>query len=246
MKRVLLTIAYDGSGYSGWQKQPTQRTIQGEIESAFFNATGQRIELFGSGRTDAGVHAYRQTAHFDLDLPIPIEKLPEIINNRLPQDIAITQAREVAEDFHARFSIKKKQYLYKIYNGEEKQPFLANYYGFVKKTLDINKMQECANVLIGTHDFHGYCSANTSAVDFVRTIFDIQVKRHSDNEIYVTVSGSGFLYNMVRIIVGTLVDYSLGKISLEMVKEALIQGNRECAGQTMPPNGLYLNETIYS
>lgn len=245
MKRVLITIQYDGTNYSGWQKQPEAKTIQGEIEDAFFVATGQKIELFGSGRTDAGVHAIHQTAHFDFDLPIPIDKLPEIINNRLPQDIAVVDAKEVAADFHARFSIKKKQYLYKILITDHKQPFAANYYGFVKKDLDEKKMQECANVLIGTHNFRGFCCSATSAANFERTIFDIKVKRKNKREIDVLVTGNGFLYNMVRIIVGTLVDYSLGKVTLEQVYDALNNANRASAGQTMPPNGLYLNDTIY-
>lgn len=245
MRRILLTISYDGTNYCGWQKQPKVKTIQGEIETAFFNATGQRIELFGSGRTDAGVHAFAQTAHFDLDLPIPVEKLPEIINNRLPQDIVILSAQEVDKDFHARFSIKKKQYLYKLYITDVKKPFIANYVGFVKKALNIDKMRECAGVLIGCHDFSGYCSANTSATNFERIIFDIQLQQVSDQEIHVLVTGSGFLYNMVRIIVGTLVDYAHGKITLENVQDALENGNRAAAGQTMPPNGLYLNKTFY-
>lgn len=244
MKRVLLTIQYDGTNYCGWQKQPEVKTIQGEIERAFFDITGQKIELFGSGRTDAGVHALGQTAHFDLNVPIPVEKLPQILNARLPQDIAILSAKEVAEDFHARFSIKKKGYLYKILNTEEKNPFVANYYGFVKKPLDIDKMKQCANLLVGTHDFKGFCSANTSAVNFERTIFDIDISKQGQ-EIFVKVYGSGFLYNMVRIIVGTLVDYSQGKLSLDDVKTALERGDRSLSGVTMPPNGLYLFETIY-
>ena len=245
MKRVLLTIQYDGTNYCGWQKQPNVRTIQGEIESAFFNATGQKIELFGSGRTDAGVHALHQTAHFDYDLPIPVEKIAEIINNRLPQDIAIISSVEVDGEFHARFSIKKKEYLYKIYQNTARQPFIANYYGLIRNALDCDKMQQCANLLIGSHDFRGFCSANTNATDFVRTIFDIKVEKNGENEIFVKVSGSGFLYNMVRIIVGTLVDYSCGKLTLENVQDALENGNRAAAGQTMPPNGLYLYDTIY-
>jgi len=245
MKRVLLTIQYDGTNYCGWQKQPSVKTIQGEIENAFFLATGAQIELFGSGRTDAGVHAIGQTAHFDFDLPIPTEKLPEIINNRLPQDIAIIEAKEVDSEFHARFSIKQKQYLYKIYNTSNKMPFLANYYGFVKKRLDLNKMQECANLLIGQHNFRGFCSSATNAQTFERTIYSIKIEKVNDNEIYIYVAGSGFLYNMVRIIVGTLVDYSEGKITLEDVLNALKKADRSSAGQTMMPNGLYLYKTIY-
>lgn len=245
MRRILLTISYDGHLYYGWQKQPNLKTIQGEIEEAFLRATGQKIEIFGSGRTDAGVHAYAQTAHFDTDVPIPVEKIMEILNNQLPPDIAIAEAREVEEEFHARFSIKKKSYVYHILNTPEKAPFDAYRYGFVKKPLDAGKMQEAANLLIGTHDFRGFCSSQTSATDFVRTIYDVRVEKLNDFMLNVIVTGNGFLYNMVRIIVGTLVDYSHGKITLEQIKDALENGNRASAGQTMPPNGLYLLKTEY-
>lgn len=244
MKRIKLTIEYDGSQYSGWQKQPNQKTIQGEIEEAIFRAIGQNVSVFGSGRTDAGVHAYNQTAHFDLGVPVPVSKLKDILNSVLPLDITIKDAIEVNNDFHARFSIKRKTYLYKIYNGEEKKSFLASRMAHVKKPLDEQKMQEIANLLIGCHDFRGFCSANTCVTDFVREIFDIKVQRE-ENYIFVTVTGNGFLYNMVRIIVGTLVDFSFDKLTLEDVKIALEKGERAKSGQTMPPFGLYLKETIY-
>ncbi len=244
MKRILLTIEYDGTNYSGWQKQPTQKTIQGEIEGAIFRAIGKEVEIFGSGRTDAGVHAIHQTAHFDLDLPIPTGKIADILNNALPADIVIKDAQEVAPDFHARFSIKKKCYLYQIYNSPIKQAFLANRMAWVRRQLDIKRMKECAKLLVGVHDFKGLCSANTCATDFVRKIFAISVKRDGDY-IYVSVQGSGFLYNMVRIITGTLVDYALEKITLDDVKQALEKGDRSKAGQTMPACGLYLQDTIY-
>lgn len=244
MKRIKLTIEYDGSNYSGWQKQPNQKTIQGEIEEAILKAIGQEVEVFGSGRTDAGVHAYNQTAHFDLNVPVPTNKIKDILNGCLPLDISIKEAVEVDNDFHSRFSIKKKTYLYKIYNGESKNAFLARRMAHIKKQIDINRMKECANLLIGNHDFRGFCSANTCATDFVREIFDIQIKRE-DDYIFVYVTGNGFLYNMVRIIVGTLVDYAFGKINLNDIKLALEKGERNKAGQTMPACGLYLKETFY-
>ena len=244
MKRILLTIEYDGTFYSGWQKQPNMRTIQGEIEEAIFKSTGEKVEVFGSGRTDAGVHAYNQTAHFDINAPVPVEKLPYILNNVLPKDINIKSAKEVEENFHARFSIKKKIYLYKIYNNNQKNVFLANSAAWIKNPLDLTKMKEVALLLKGKHNFKGFCSANTSASDFEREIFDIEIERENDF-VFVTISGSGFLYNMVRIIVGTMVDYSSGKITYEQIKKALEEGERSCAGQTMPACGLYLKETIY-
>ncbi len=245
MKRILLTIEYDGTSYSGWQKQPNVKTIQGEIEDAIFRAIGEQVEIFGSGRTDAGVHGLHQTAHFDLKTPVPVSKIAEILNNVLPADIVVKKAVEVSGDFHARFSIKKKCYLYKIYNGEEKNAFLANRMGWVRKPLDTKLMKEAAQLLIGEHDFRGFCSANTCATSFVRKIFDISIFQEN-NYIYVEVCGNGFLYNMVRIIVGTLVDYSLGKLSIDDIKSALEKGDRALSGQTMPACGLYLKETIYN
>lgn len=244
MRRIKITIEYDGSQYSGWQKQPEQKTIQGEIEDAILKTIGQQVEVFGSGRTDAGVHAYNQTAHFDLNVPVPISKLKDILNGALPLDISIKEAVEVDSDFHARFSIKKKCYLYKIYNGQDKCAFLARRMAHIKKYLDIELMQEAGNLLVGKHDFHGFCSANTCATDFVREIFDIDVRRE-DDYVLISVCGSGFLYNMVRIITGTLVDYALGKITLNDIKSALETGDRTNAGQTMPACGLYLKETFY-
>ncbi len=244
MKRVLLSIEYDGTNYSGWQKQPNVKTIQGEIEKAIKLSIGEDVEVYGSGRTDAGVHALNQKAHFDMTLPVPLSKLPDILNNVLPDDIVIKSAEEVEGDFHARFSVHKKCYRYKIYNSSVKNAFLATRVGVVKNKLDIDKMREGALLLIGEHDFHGFCSANTSVENFVRTIYEIKVAQEGDF-IKVDVCGNGFLYNMVRIIVGTLVDYSLGKLSLQDIKQALNQGDRSKAGQTMSPHGLYLKDVIY-
>lgn len=245
MKRILLTISYNGHQYCGWQKQKEEKTVQGEIEQAFFKTTGQEIEIFGSGRTDAGVHAYAQTAHFDLESPIPVEKIADILNGALPPDIRIIKAEEVDSDFHARFSIKKKTYIYYVLTAERTSPFDAYRYGVIKKSLDEKKMLEVGQLLIGEHNFRGFCSSQTSATDFVRKIFDIKVDRLSEQLIAIKVCGNGFLYNMVRIIVGTMVDYALGKITLDDVKKALYQQDRACAGQTMPPDGLYLLKTEY-
>ena len=244
MKRIKLTIEYDGSNYCGWQKQPNQKTIQGEIEDAILRTIGQSVEVFGSGRTDAGVHAYNQTAHFDLNVPVPVCKLKGILNSALPLDISIKEVAEVDGDFHSRFSIKKKTYLYKIYNSEEKNAFLANRMARIIKYLDIGKMQEASKYLIGKHNFKGFCSANACATDFNREIFDINISR-KEEYVFVEVCGSGFLYNMVRIIVGTLVDYALQKLTLEDILFALEKGDRSKSGQTMPACGLYLKETYY-
>ena len=244
MKRVLLTIEYDGSGFSGWQKQPGVRTVQGEIEDAIEKITGQPVELFGSGRTDAGVHALGQTAHFDLALPVPISKLADVLNNLLPPDIAVKKAEYVAADFHARFSIKSKRYQYRIYTGTEKRALLSRFEAPVNWPLDIEKMKRAAQHFIGEHDFHGYCSSAAVTNDYRRTIYALDIKQEGDY-IYIEVEGSGFLYNMVRIIVGTLVDIGRGKLTEADLLKALETGDRAYAGVTMPACGLYLKETKY-
>lgn len=244
MKRILLTIEYDGYGYCGWQKQPEVKTIQGEIEKAILKSIGREAEIFGSGRTDAGVHALNQKAHFDLAIPVPISKLPEILNNVLPDDIVIKDAQEVPPEFHARFSVHRKCYRYKIYNSPNKNAFLARRVGYVKRELDLDKMIEASKFLIGKHDFRGFCSSNTATDNFLREIYDIRIAKEGDF-IKIDVEGNGFLYNMVRIIVGTLVDYALGKLSLQDLQLALKNGDRSKSGQTMSPYGLYLKDVIY-
>lgn len=244
MKRICLKIEYDGTNYSGWQKQPSVKTIQGEIEQAIERSIGQKVEVFGSGRTDAGVHACDQTAHFDLEKPVPVEKIASIINSYLPDDIVIKKAFEVDKEFHSRFSIIKKCYLYKIINSQTKDAFLANRVAFVRNKLDVRKMRQASKLLIGKHNFEGFCASASTAQTFEREIYSIKITKKG-NLISVKVCGNGFLYNMVRIIVGTLIDYSLGKISIDDIREALDNQDRTKAGQTMPPQGLYLYKTIY-
>lgn len=244
MKRVLLTISYDGTNFFGWQKQADKRTVQGEIEKAIEIVAGKNCEVFGSGRTDAGVHALAQMAHFDLPVDIPISRLADVLNSLLPGDIAIIKAEEVDKDFHARFSVKRKCYQYQVYVGKEKDPFMAHRMGWVKYPLDDQKMVEAGKLLVGKHNFKGFCSSATCTSDYERQIFSIDIS-HEGDFYYFDIEGSGFLYNMVRIIVGTLVDVGRGKLSLESVKEALAKGDRSKAGITMPAGGLYLKYAKY-
>ncbi len=244
MKRILIKIAYDGSNYFGWQKQAGKPTIQGEIEKALEILLAHPCEVFGSGRTDAGVHALGQTAHFDMDINIPVSKLADVINNLLPDDISIIEAKEVPADFHARFSIKKKCYEYKVYVGKKKDPFLAKYSSWVKDELDFVKMEEAKKLLIGKHNFKGFCSSATAVKDFEREIYSIEIEKKK-NYIYFTFVGKGFLYNMVRILVGTLIDIGRDKLDISNISKALKTGDRQLAGVTMPPNGLYLKWTEY-
>lgn len=244
MNKFVMEIEYNGKDFSGWQKQPSLRTVQGSIEEAIFCLTKQKVEVVGSGRTDSGVHALGQVAHFEAQLSLPPQKLQDILNHALPNDINIKSLKLCEGDFHARFSAKEKTYMYKILNSPKKEIFERDFVAMIDKPLDEKKMQECGDMLVGEHDFRGFCSSQTQVTSFVRKIFDINVDRQGDY-IYVFVKGNGFLYNMVRIIVGTMVDYAFGKISKKQVQEALQNGDRGKGGKTMPACGLYLKEVVY-
>lgn len=243
MKRILLKIAYDGTNFHGWQKQEGLRSVQGEIEQAIERAFKFSCNIFASGRTDAGVHALAQMAHFDIDDAVPTNKIKLVLNRILPPDVQILSAKKVSESFHARFSAKKKTYQYLLCTGK-KNVFEANRKAYTEE-LDLRKMQECALLLTGEHNFKAFCSSQTSAKDFVRTVYDIKFYKKSRHNIVVEVTGNGFLMNMVRILVGTMVDYSLGKLDKNSVLKALEGGERSCAGRTMPPQGLYLKKVFY-
>lgn len=244
MNKYVLEIEYNGKDFFGWQKQPELRTVQGEIENSIFSLTKQEVEVFGSGRTDAGVHALGQVAHFEADLNLSPEKVKEILNKALPEDINIKNVKFGDENFHARFSAHKKTYLYKILNSKAKTIFDKDFFAREGNYLDEKLMQKCADMLVGEHNFKGFCSSQTQVASFVREIFEITVRREGDN-IFVEVTGSGFLYNMVRILVGTMVDFALGKLTEQDVLQALENGDRSKSGKTMPASGLYLKEVIY-
>ncbi len=252
---MLLTIEYKGTNFAGWQVQPGKRTVQGEIEKALQNIFGQKIQIFGSGRTDSGVHAIGQTAHFDgassvfnkfiVNGKLNKEKLILAINANLPVDVKVLKLKKVAGNFHARFNVKEKIYLYKLQtNTNISSPLLAGLVGTCKKSLDIQKMREGAKFLIGEHDFTSFSSTKTEVEDFVRTINYIKIRKESDIVTF-EISGNGFLYNMVRIIVGTLVDVGTGKIEPEKIKTILESKSRSCAGKTAPAEGLYLKKVKY-
>ena len=244
MRRILLKIRYDGRAFYGWQKQPNKRTVQGEIEKAIEKLTGEEVEIFGSGRTDRGVHALDQSAHFDLVQNIPVSKIPQALNNLLPNDISISKAKNVKPDFNARFDIKSKTYLYQVYNNKKKDAIVSNQSAFVNYDLDLGKIQKCAELLIGKHNFRGFCCADTKVTDFNREIYDIKIGR-KNKFLTFEITGNGFLYNMVRIIVGTLIDVGRGALSEVDVKEVLKTGDRSFAGKTMPAEGLFLAKTSY-
>lgn len=237
----MLTVAYDGTNYHGWQYQNSGKTIEGELNKALSSLLQKNIEVIGASRTDAGVHAMCNAAVFDSDAGIPAEKYSYALNQMLPDDIRIRKSQEVPADFHPRKTDTVKTYEYRIDCEEFADPIKTRYAYFTYVPLDASKMQEAAFHLIGTHDFKSFCSVNTTATTTVRTIFDIQVIRDGV-DIVVRITGNGFLYNMVRIIVGTLMDVGRGKYEPSKVKDILEACDRTCAGPTVPACGLMLKE----
>lgn len=245
MKKFLITIQYLGKNYFGFQKQENEpRTIQGVIEQALNALTGENIEIFASGRTDAGVSAYAQTAHFESNTTIPANKLPFALNEKLPNDIKITDCKEVPNDFHARFNVKKKTYVYNIYFGPHMLPFYDDRSYWIKKQPNIKLMKQCAKILEGKHNFKCFMSSGGQSKTFERIIYYIDIEQKS-NLITIEVCGNGFLYNMVRIIVGTLLEVGNKKKTIDDVKLALEKQDRSLAGFLVPAKGLYLKEVKY-
>ncbi len=244
MRNIKLVIEYDGKDFNGWQKQKDKLNIQGTIEKAIEQITGEEIELNGSGRTDAGVHALGQTANFKTNSNIPIEKFAIAINSNIKKSIVIKSAEEVDERFHSRLSCKQKTYRYVINNSEIPSAIYRNLETHIGQKLDVKKMEEAAKYFEGEHDFKAFKSSGTSSKSSVRTIYKAEVIKEKDR-IHIELTGNGFLYNMVRIISGTLVDVGTGKIKPEDIKEIIKSKDREKAGKTLLPQGLYLIETKY-
>lgn len=244
MRRLRCVVGYDGTDYSGFQVQPDQTTIQGEIEAALERITGEEIQIHGSGRTDAGVHARGQVIHFDTSSHIPMDKWRFVLNNQLPDAIVIRSVEEAPESFHARFDVQVKEYRYCIDNGPVADVFRHRYADHIRFPLDVEAMQQAARHLVGKHDFTSFCSAKTFVEDKVRTVYGLTVERRGD-EVWVTCRGNGFLYNMVRIIVGTLVEVGQGKRTAEELADILAACDRERAGKTAPAKGLTMWEVVY-
>ncbi|KMY52624.1 tRNA pseudouridine synthase A [Bacillus sp. FJAT-27231] len=245
MPRVKCTIAYDGAKFSGYQVQPNSRTVQEELEKALaLIHKGSEIKVTASGRTDAGVHARGQVIHFDTSLAIPDARWPSALNSRLPGDIAVKQAETVPDSFHARFSAVGKEYRYKIYQDQVRDPFNRFYACHSPVKLNTSLMEEAGRQLIGTYDFTSFCSAKTEVEDKVRTITKLEVVEKGE-EIELRVAGSGFLYNMVRIIAGTLMEAGKGKISPDDISSILAGRDRSLAGKTAPAEGLFLWKVFY-
>ncbi len=244
MRRLLFTLCYDGTNYHGWQVQPNGITVQQCVQTALEHVTGERCSVTGCSRTDAGVHANMFCFHTDTDSAIPTDKFPLALNSVLPDDISVLNCKEVSENFHARYDCKGKTYIYKMYDGHLRDPFLKGYAYHHKGTLDASLMCAAANVFVGEYDFAGFCAAGSSVQDTVRRVTECSVERNG-REVILTVTANGFLYNMVRIIVGTVVEVSDGKINVEDIPAIISSKNRELAGQTAPAHGLYLNKVYY-
>lgn len=244
--RVLLTVAYDGTNYFGWQRQNNFVSVQQRLEEGLSALFKSRITVRGASRTDTGVHSLGQRAVFRVDTTIPVNKIPYAVNPFLPEDIRVTAAVEVDEEFHPQNSVYKKTYEYKLLNGDFPNPKLRNYTEFVRKPLDIEKMRQACGYFLGEHNFKAFCASGSSAKTTVRTVFELSVsEKQSDNTISIVVSGNGFLYNMVRIITGTLIYVGEGKILPEEIPCIIASQDRARAGKTVSPNGLTLMEVYY-
>lgn len=238
-KRIKLDISYDGTNYHGWQIQPQAKTVEGIINQQLTELLKEEIVVIGASRTDAGVHAYGNVAVFDTMSRIPAEKIGLALNTHLPEDIRVQKSREVPLDFHPRHCDSIKTYEYHILNTEIPIPTERLYSYFFYRQVDIEKMKEAAQYLVGEHDFKSFCSAKTQVTDTVRTIYALEIWR-DENKIKIRISGSGFLYNMVRIIVGTLLQVGTGYYVPEQVKEMLEKKDRTVAGPCAPAMGLRL------
>lgn len=244
MRNIKLTIEYDGKCYNGWQKQPDKLNIQGEIEKAIYNITQEKVDLIGSGRTDAGVHALGQVANFKTNSALPIEKLALAINSQLKSSIIIKKAEEVDERFHSRYTAKQKTYRYIINNSKTGTAIYRNLEYCFPVKLNVEKMVEAAKYFEGEHDFKAFKSSGTSGKNSVRTIYKAEVRQDGER-IIIELTGNGFLYNMVRIISGTLLDVGLGKIEPNEIPDIIEKKDRTKAGKTLPAHGLYLVKVQY-
>ncbi len=258
-RNIKLTIAYDGSGFVGWQRQPAHhgKSIQQQIEDSLSALLDHKVVIHGAGRTDAGVHAIGQVANFFCDKPLPIDKLADILNNILPSSIRIISAIEVTPEFHARFSPHKKRYRYLIEQGRRCSPFAANYSWQLDSKLNLDVMSNSAQSLVGRHDFRHYTLAKTSVIDFVREIYSLQVYQPPQSRdvffpwqelcdpLVIEVTGNGFLYKMVRIIVGRLVAVGKGELPPEAMAEFL-SGVRHDNIPPAPARGLFLDYIWYA
>ena len=244
MRNLLLTISFDGTNYHGWQVQDNAVTVQQTLQDALEQICSSRDNIVGCSRTDAGVHANMYCCNMRTENPIDCRKLVGALNAILPRDIAALDCKEVDYDFHARYDCRSKEYIYKIWNSPNKNPFNFNHSLHYKYPLDEKFLSEQAKAYIGTHHFDSFCAAGSSVEDTERTVMNATVEREGDMVIF-RVEADGFLYNMVRIMAGTLIDISRGKIPADSIGQIIEARNRFAAGYTAPARGLFLNKIHY-
>ena len=248
MRRIRLIVAYDGTGYCGWQIQDNAVTVEGELTKALCTWLQEEVEVIGASRTDSGVHAFGNIAVFDTESRIPAEKFAIGINHYLPADIRVQRSDEVEADYHPRYRKTEKTYEYTILNTKIAIPVYDRYAYHVYHALDVSMMRKAGELLMGEHDFSAFCSAGSQVKSKVRTVYEVTVQEepvpgcNGGSRICIRVRGNGFLYNMVRIIAGTLLEVGQGRRTLQDVEEALASGERKKAGPTAPPQGLTLME----
>ena len=242
--RYALLLSYDGTHYGGWQIQKNAVTVQQKLTEALEDTLGCKVNVVASGRTDSGVHAKAQVCHFDAQTSIPAQKLADALNARLPQDISVLQTVIAPEGFDAQSSAKKKTYCYRFYLSPRRQPLKDRYSVQIKYSVDLQKLEYAAKLFEGEHDFKAYCAAGSQVKTTVRTVYGVEVKKDGC-DIAVSVTGNGFLYNMVRTLVGTMIYYAAGRLTEEDIIRSLEKCDRNSVGKTMPAKGLTLESVQY-
>ncbi len=246
MRNIKVILQYEGTKYQGWQRQDhTGNTIQGKLEALLTKMCGENVEVIGSGRTDAGVHAYGQTANFHVRTEMGLQEIMDYMNRYLPEDIAVTHIQEMPERFHSRLNAKGKTYVYRVINSKIPHIFDRRYVYVVEEDLDMEAMKRAAGLLCGTHDFRAFTSNKRSRKSTIRTVDSIGIEKKGD-EILFTFKGNGFLYHMVRIMVGTLLEAGMHKRDEAQIERLLKAGTRDEAGYLAPAKGLALVEVFYS
>ena len=242
--RIKMTIEYDGTRYAGWQRQTNGIGVQQVVEEAIEKATGKKTVIYAAGRTDAGVHALGQVVHFDTDTTIPPEKISYALNSFLPDDIRIVSSQATDNEFHARFGAKAKTYVYTFYNAEHASALYRNLNAHARGDIDIETMKRAAKQIVGTHDFASFCASGSEVETTVRTVYSLEINNEPPF-ISLEITGSGFLYNMVRIIAGVLLDVGRGRLSSEDVEKIIAAKDRRKASATAPACGLVLKQIYY-
>lgn len=244
MRNLKVTMAFRGTNYHGYQRQNNALTVQEVVEGAVSKILNTKTTIYGCSRTDTGVHAEKFCFSFKTENQIPIRNFIRGINGYLPEDISVLDCEEMPDDFHARFSCVGKTYLYRIHNSESKDPFSTDMALHYRQSIDIELMKKAAEFFVGTHDFGSFCADCSKKLDTIRTIYQFQIEIN-ENDIKILVKGNGFLYNMVRILVGTLLDINEGRIKLSDLESIMNARDRRLAGRTALPHGLYLHEVYY-